>query len=308
MVSGAILALMALCGIFMGKAPEPALLAVKVAGLCAVGVLAVSGSMLLALHKRICKKCGKSYSLWSLQGEVGYSLCGECTKESRKTLMHAVEASQPASLAWTAVRDGVSSSPLPRPFPVAQFGTGPKLTYREATDCVAAQKLVGQFDFLFLCQSYFKPTSGRRGLGCLAALSVFLLLAAVVWGGLGISGMIPAMICWAIAGGVYLAVARSPKPDVPAESLPSFGKFTLLVGAGKKLFLLPLVASGQRFTCDTVLLVDLDRVPFELLRNGGMLSLSLSDGGQPLLLERGRLKGMPKQVTFETIRQQEKKA
>ena len=87
-VSGGILVLEVLCGLFVGTAPKSALFAVRVITICAFGVLAVSGSILLALYRPTCKRCGKSYSLWTSQ--IGFGLCAECAKGAQEA--YAVRA------------------------------------------------------------------------------------------------------------------------------------------------------------------------------------------------------------------------
>ena len=215
----------------------------------------------------------------------------------------SIASPETAAFAWTVVRNGVSSSPLPRPFPVPQdFGKNPKLTYQEAADCVASQKFVQQFDFVALCRTYYKQTPGRRGIASLAVLGV-LIVAGVLWGTLRIS-IGPFWI--AVCVGVYLAVIHSTKPESSSDAMPSLDKFALVVGAGTKLFLLPLSTTGQRFNCASVLMLDLSRLKVEALQRGRSLSVSEANGGQALLLDRFglALMGMPKDFTFQIIGQQ----
>ena len=130
-----------------------------------------------------------------------------------------------------------------------------------------------------------------------------LIVAGVLWGTLRIS-IGPFWI--AVCVGVYLAVIHSTKPESSSDAMPSLDKFALVVGAGTKLFLLPLSTTGQRFNCDTVLMLDLSRLKVEALQRGRSLSVSEANGGQPLLLDRFglALMGMPKDFTFEIVRQQ----
>jgi hypothetical protein len=136
----------------------------------------------------------------------------------------------------------------------------------------------------------------------LAVLAV-LIVAGVLWGTLHFS-IGPFWI--AVCVGVYLAVIHSTKPETSSDALPSLDKFAFVAGAGTKLFLLPLSTTGERFNCDKVLMLDLSRLRVEVLQRGRSLSVSQSNGGQPLLLDRFglALKGMPKDLTFEIFGQQ----